>query len=205
VASNAQSVVLNVVVTEPTSDSFLTVWPSGAPRPVASSLNMVARQTVPNMVLCPVGAGGSISLFNNNGSTHVVADVLGSFAANAPGRFVAIQPGRVLDTRDGTGSPISRLGQTPLVLALTGVRGIPNSGVSAVLLNVTAVDPSMSTYITVYPAGAERPLASNLNAVAGQVVPNMVLARLGDAGSVALYNNSGDVDLVADVMGYFTT
>ena len=45
---------------------------------------------------------------------------------------------------------------------------------------------------------------SNLNVVAGQVIPNMVLARVGTNGSVVLSNNAGTVDLVADVMGYFT-
>jgi hypothetical protein len=58
--------------------------------------------------------------------------------------------------------------------------------------------------VTVFPSGLERPVASNLNAVAGQVVPNMVIARLGPDGAAAIYNNSGTVDLVADVMGYFT-
>ena len=48
-------------------------------------------------------------------------------------------------------------------------------------------------------------MASNLNVVAGQIIPNMVLARLGENGSIALYNNQSTVDLVADVMGYFTS
>jgi len=85
------------------------------------------------------------------------------------------------------------------------MKGIPGSGVSAVLMNVTAVSPDVGTYVTVYPTGGDRPLASNLNAAQGQVIPNMVLGRLGPDGSVAIYNNAGTVDLVADVMGYFTS
>jgi hypothetical protein len=65
------------------------------------------------------------------------------------------------------------------------------------------VQPTDGTFVTVYPSGLGRPLASNLNATVGQVVPNMVLARLGPDGSAMLFNNSGQVDLVADVMGYF--
>ena len=72
------------------------------------------------------------------------------------------------------------------------------------ILNVTVVQPTDGTFVTVYPSGTERPLASNLNATVGQVVPNMVLARLGPDGAAMMFNNSGDVDLVADVMGYFT-
>ncbi len=205
VATKAKAVVLNVTVTEPSAGSFLTVWPTGDTQPTASSVNMVPGQTVPNMVMCRVGEGGKISIFNGAGSTHVVADVLGAFVDTAPGRFVAIQPGRVLDTREGIGAPKAPVDQTPLALKLTGARGIPNSGVSAVLLNVTVVTPSAATFVTVYPAGDAQPTASNLNAVAGQVVPNMVLGRLGTDGSVSIFNAIGTTDLVADVMGYFTT
>jgi uncharacterized protein (DUF1501 family) len=205
VPANARAVALNVAVTGPTEASYLTVWPAGDLRPLAASANFVAGQTVPNLVLARVGADGKVSIYNNSGSTHVVADVLGAFTDNAPGRFVAVQPARVLDTREGIGAPLARVGQTPVSLKLTGVGGVPGSGVSAVLMNVTVVSPSMGTYITVYPNTSARPLAANLNAEAGQVIPNMVIGRLGTDGHVAIYNNSGDVDIVADLMGYFTT
>ena len=58
--------------------------------------------------------------------------------------------------------------------------------------------------MTVYPDGTDRPTASNLNVSAGQVIPNMVLARIGAEGTVMMYNNVGNIDLVADVVGYFT-
>lgn len=205
VPSNAKAVALNVTVTEPTDGSYLTVWPTGDARPLASSVNMVVGQTVPNLVLARVGTDGRVSIYNNSGAAHVVVDVVAAFADNAPGRLVAIEPARVLDTREGIGAPLARVGQEPLVLKLLGVKGVPGSGVSAVLLNVTAVAPDAATYVTVYPTGGDRPLASNLNAVAGQVIPNMVLGRLGPDGSVAIYNHAGTVDLVADVMGYFTS
>lgn len=195
------AVALNVTATSPTSPSFLTVWPTGEARPLASSVNMVTNQTVPNLVLAKVGAGGKVSIYNNSGDTHVVVDVLGCFGEGGS-RFVTLSPSRVLDTRDGMGAPAARLGRGELSLQLAGRGGIPQ-GASAALLNVIAVAPTDGTYVTVYPSNVPRPLASNLNAVTGQVVPNMVIARLGDDGAATIYNNSGDVDLVADVMGYF--
>ena len=205
VPANAKAVALNVTVTGPTAGSYLTVWPAGDTRPTASSVNMMPGQTVPNMVLARVGTDGKVSIYNNSGGTHVVVDVVGAFADNAPGRFVALQPSRALDTREGFGAPLAPVGQDPLLMRLLGTNGIPGSGVSAVLLNVTAVAPTANTFITVYPAGEARPLASNLNVSAGQIIPNMVLARLGENGAVAMYSNEGVVNLVADVMGYFTT
>jgi hypothetical protein len=157
------------------------------------------------MVLARIGPDGRINIYNNSGSTHVVVDVIGAFADNASGRFVALQPGRVLDTRDGTGAPMARVAQEPVLLKVTGQKGVPTNNVSAVLMNVVAVEPVGDSFVTVYPSGTERPLASNLNVVTGQIVPNMVLGRVGADGCVALYNNTGHLDLVADVMGYFTT
>ncbi|MEK7423750.1 MAG: DUF1501 domain-containing protein [Actinomycetota bacterium] len=205
VSEQCEAVALNITVTEPTASSFVTVWPTGQERPLASSLNMVRGQIVPNLVLARVGAGGRVSIYNNSGSTHVVADVLGGFGPGVPSKFVTVSPSRVLDTREGIGAPRAPLGGTAMTLQLAGFGGVPGAGATAVLLNVTAVTPSMGTFVTVFPTGIERPNASNLNAAAGQVVPNMVIARLGPDGAAAIFNNSGAVDLVADVMGYFTT
>jgi uncharacterized protein (DUF1501 family) len=204
VPGSCEAVALNVTSTEPTAASYLTVWPTGQPRPLASSVNMSAGQTVPNMVLAKVGAGGKVSIFNSSGDTHVVVDVLAYFSSAVSSKFVSLSPARVLDTREGTGAPRAQLGRGTLPLALAGRGGVPSSGASAVLLNVTAVAPTTGTYVTVFPSDRQRPLASNLNAAAGQVVPNMVIARLGANGAAVIYNNSGSIDVVADVMGYFT-
>jgi uncharacterized protein (DUF1501 family) len=204
VSGHPEAVVLNVTVTGPTAGSYLTVWPSGEPRPYASSVNMAPGQTVPNMVMTRVGANGMVSIYNNAGSTHLIVDVLGCFDGDSSGRYVALTPRRVLDSRDGTGAPLAPVGQAPIEVTLLGRGGVPSDGVSGVMLNVTAVAPTANTYVTVYPGGTERPTASNLNVSAGQVIPNMVLARLGPAGTVLMYNNAGNIDLVADVVGYFT-
>lgn len=205
VSEECEAVALNVTATEPSVGSYLTVWPTGEQRPLASSVNMAPRQTVPNMVLAKVGAGGRVSIFNYSGTTHVVVDVLGCFGSGVSSRFVSLSPARVLDTRDGNGAPQTPLGRGALTLQLAGRGGVPSSGASAVLLNVTAVTPTAGTFVTVFPTDVERPTASNLNAVTGQVVPNMVIARLGPDGAAQIYNNTGTVDLVADVMGYFTS
>jgi hypothetical protein len=76
--------------------------------------------------------------------------------------------------------------------------------VSAVVLNVTATGPTLAGYLTVWPTGASRPTASNLNFVVGQTVPNRVIVKLGTSGKVDLFNLAGSVDVVADVGGWFT-
>jgi hypothetical protein len=72
------------------------------------------------------------------------------------------------------------------------------------VLNVTATDPTVSSYVTVYPDGQEQPVASNLNFTAGETIPNLVVVPVVADGTVEFYNNSGFVDLVADLAGYYT-
>ena len=76
-AAGVSAVALNVTVTGPTALSFLTAWPHGNSRPLASNLNYTANQTVPNLVIVKVGAGGEVDLFNDVGATDVVVDVAG--------------------------------------------------------------------------------------------------------------------------------
>ncbi len=201
------SVALNVTVTEPTAASFLTVWPTGSARPLASNLNFTAGQTVANAVLTKVGSDGTISIFNNSGAVHVVIDVVGWFPDNQS--YVGVTPARLADTRnsptiDGRFSNTGPRGQAKVAdVTVVNRAGVPASGVGAVALNVTATDPTTASFLTVWPTGAGRPTASNLNFVPGQTVPNMVIAKVGVGGQVSIYNNSGAVDVVVDVLGWF--
>lgn len=203
VDADADTVVLNVTVTEPTGAGFVTVWPTGAPMPTASNLNFVPGQTVPNLVIARLGTGGQVSLFNSSGNTHLIADVLGCFRGASGARLTSLSPVRLLDTRSDGGSahPVA---QTPLVLPVLGRGGVPGSGVTAVVLNVTATGGNASGYVTVYPSGQAVPMASNLNTLAGQTRANLVIAKVGDDGAVAMFNSAGQLHLLADVVGYFT-
>ena len=90
-----------------------------------------------------------------------------------------------------------------LALQVTGRGGVPATGVSAVALNVTVTNPTAASYLTAWPAVKARPLASNLNYLPAQTVPNMVVVKVGDGGKIDLYNQFGTVDVVVDVAGWF--
>ena len=192
----AVAVVLNVTATDPTDPSFLTVWPAGAARPVASNLNVIQGQTVANMVTVGLGTGGAVSVYNHAGATAVVVDVTGWYA----GGFHPITPVRLLDTRTVPAGPLA--GGESRDLVVGGQATVPPAAV-AVALNVTVTDPSASSFLTVWPAGAPRPTASNINMVPGQTVPNMVIVGLGTGGAVSLFNFAGTAHVVVDVAGWF--
>ena len=202
--------MLNVTVTQPESYGYLTVYPDGTAPPLASNLNFTPGETVPNLVVAPVGADGKVDFFNgSSGTVEVIADVSGYFAGGGSatnGAFTPLNPDRILDTRTGTGAQAEAVapGGT-VVLKADGVGGVPSSGVSAVVLNVTETQPEAAGYVTVYPDGAPQPLASNLNFSSGQTVPNLVVATVGADGDVDIFNgSSGSVQLIADLFGYFS-
>jgi hypothetical protein len=120
------------------------------------------------------------------------------------GTYHALPPARILDTRNGTGGfPIHRVAPgSPLDVQVGGLGGVPATGVSAVVLNVTVTNPTGSGFVTAYPAGAARPNASNLNYVAGLTVPNLVEVAVGSLGRVDLYVGGSSTDLIADVEGW---
>lgn len=207
--SGVSAVVLNATVTEPTDAGYLTVWPAGGTRPVVSNLNFVPGQTVPNLVTVAVGAGGALDVYNPVGTTHVVFDVVGFYASGSGpvgARFEAVAPSRLFDTRTGTGGvPAVPLGPAGTVrVQVPGRAGVPATGVSAVVMNVTVTQPTGAGYVTVYPGDVARPLASSLNFVPGQTVANLVTVRLPANGTVELFNAVGSTHLLADVVGYYT-
>ena len=205
-ATGVVSVAVNITSTGATSDSYVTAWPTGRTQPDTSNLNPRPGRTVPNFAMVAVGADGTISLFNERGSGHLLVDAIGYCTeANGAG-FVPLAPARVMDTRSGVGAPSGRVGPRRTIdLALAGVGGVPAQGADVVVLNVTATAPDGESFVTVWPTGAAMPDASTLNMNRGQTVPNLVFARLGDAGRVSLFNSNGSTHLIADVLGYFSS
>lgn len=207
-ATGVAAVVLNVTATAPSATTYVTVWPTDAPQPTASNLNATPGRTVANGVVVGLGTDGMVSLFNSAGSTHLIADVVGWFPAGAS--FTAVTPARLMDTRPGAPSIDGQFaGQgavgtnTTVPLTVAGRGGVPETGVSAVALTVTADQPTATSFVTVWPSGAPRPNASNLNVIPDSTVANLAVVGVGTGGQVSLYNESGDVHLLVDVAGWF--
>ncbi|GAB4069328.1 hypothetical protein GCM10028777_30850 [Angustibacter speluncae] len=120
------------------------------------------------------------------------------------GLFTAVPPARLADTR--TSSPRARLGPGEVLsVPVTGRAGVPASGVSAVVLNVTGVSSTAGTWVTAYPGGEAVPATSQLNVEPGHTRANQVVVAVGAGGLVDLRNAVGTVDLVVDVQGYYST
>jgi PKD domain len=208
---DATAVVLNVTGVQASASTFVTVFPDGGTRPLASNLNLHTAGAVPNLVIVPIGSDGKIDLYNDKGNVNLIADVAGYFSPTSPAGYTPTGPCRVFDTRTGGGAcvgsptvPTAPLGiHGTLSVKVTGVGGVPSTA-TAVVLNVTAVNATTATFITVWPHGGPAPLASNLNVASPSPVPNLVVVPIGAGGMIDFYNDKGNVNLIADIAGYFS-
>ncbi|MEU9143985.1 PKD domain-containing protein [Streptomyces sp. NPDC048349] len=198
--------VLNLTVTNSTGSGHIITSASGTPRPDTSSVNYGRGETVPNLVIVPVGRDGRINLDNIGWeSVDLIADVTGYFAPTASSGFTALPPTRFVDTREGRGTAKGQVaGQGSFDVQVAGAGGVPK-GATAVSLNVTVTNPREAGHLTVYPTGQAAPTASNLNFTAGQTVANSVIVPVGPDGPITVRNGAWQgTDVVIDVNGYYT-
>ena len=194
------SVAVNITAIS-NSSGYLTVYGDGA-LPNASTVNFVGGRATPNLAVVPVVFDQDgfpyISVFNSNGTTDVLIDVVGWYDGVDDGSgytFTPVSPTRALDTRL-SGGPLTasstRLAPTASVAP----------GAIAVVANVTGVSPTGSTWVGVN-STATKPAASTLNLVPGETRPNLTHAPAGASGFY-VYNAVGSTNVIADVFGYFS-
>jgi len=150
--------------------------------------------------------GAAVAIGVGGGGVAVTNAVIGSGERAA---FVPITPCRLFDMR-----PADVVGprSTPLTAGetytqqVTGSNGkctIP-SDATGVAMNVTAVGGTAGSFLTIWPADVDQPLASNLNWVPGAPpTPNKVDVKLSAAGQIRMFNLTGTVFVLADVVGYY--
>jgi hypothetical protein len=195
-----------VTAVNPGLRGFVTVYPCTPGRPEASSLNYVPGAAVANGVIAKLSSAGTVCVFTNQ-EIDLVVDVTGSFPASSD--FGSLpEPARLFESRAGLktvdGKQLGagrRAGGSVTVVEVAGRGGVPKGAGSAVL-NVTAVNPGLRGFVTVYPCTPGRPEASSLNYVPGAAVANGVIAKLSSAGTVCVFTNQ-EIDLVVDVTGSF--
>ena len=196
------SVVVNLTVTGSTRGGHATVYPTGVAQPPASTLNYPTNRSVANGVIVKVGTGGKISIATS-APAHLIVDVQGYFQTGAD--LVGLTPTRLLDTRSGQGAPVGIVKPAaPVQLQVLGVGGVPSSGVTAVILNVTATGGTTRGLVTVHPAGGVKPGTATVAYNGAQAVATGTVAKVGTDGKIALAV-SADVHLVVDVQGYLTS
>ncbi len=195
----AVAFALNVTVVPQGPLGFLTVWPTGQPQPLVSTLNSDGR-IVANAAIVPANPASKISVYASN-PTDLVLDINGYFdnqAGSSGFWFYPIDPCRVLDTRLIEGGVIAGGATLPVLMA--GTCGLPVA--PAYSLNATVQPQGPLGYLTLWPTGAAQPYVSTLNSTEGVVVANAAIIPADVAGWVNAFATN-PTDLIVDTNGYF--
>jgi hypothetical protein len=201
VPDEAVSAAVTVTVAAPARWGYATVGASGAPLPTTSTLNWsVPMETRANAAVVALGVAGAIDLTMST-IGHVIVDVSGYFmpvASATEGRFVALTPRRLLDTRDHRAGGL--VADETVRVPLPG--DVPGDA-TAVFVNLTTTSSIGYGYFAVHAAGTSRPEASALNTdSAGQTRAAGVIVPVSAAG-FDVYSSAGG-HLIVDIAGWFT-
>ena len=188
VPGTAMAYSLNTTVVPYGPLGYLTVWPLGQARPLASNLNAPNGTVVANAAIVPAGGGGGISLFASD-PTEVIVDINGYFVGSDSATalaFYPLAPCRVLDTRAGQGKT-GAFGP-PSMPTGGSARSVPvpqsscnvPANAAAYSMNFTVVPTGKLGYLSTWPTGQAQPLVSTLNSWDGAVLANAAVVPAGD-------------------------
>lgn len=140
-------------------------------------------------------SGSVIAVFSALILALTAVDVPSASAAGSA--YTPISPVRLVsDSAVGAGGTIP--------VQVTGVAGVPSSGVAAVNLTITATDASTS-FVTAYPYGGTLPATVNLSLNPNQTMSNAAVVQPASNGYISIYNNAGVAYVYVDIYGYYSS
>ncbi len=190
---------------------FITFYPGNTTLPLASNLNYVPGQVAPNNFSVGFAPDGSFNSYALT-TTNLVIDLTGYYDTTSSGGLLfhsLAAPVRLLDSRPAKTPAADRMPHypqgvpwrsSPLVPAR---ESLPAQQQSSVMAPPSRMRGGGAGFVTFYPGDKPLPLASNLNYVSGQVVPNAFVVGLGSDGSFKSYVST-TTNLIIDVAGFFS-
>lgn len=222
---NVLAVVVNITVIQPTHVGFLRAYGTGSPEGTTSVVNFFAGSVLPNTAIIRPGDGGKMSMRlvspTGAGASDIAVDITGWFSTSTHSergdRVISIDPIRVYDSELALFGGNTLKGRTQIKVPIRGAAEVskPNTSVIpddpnvvGVIANITGVNAfpgSVPTFISALPqpvAAGTDPKTSTVNLVAGQIRPNVAILPVGPDGSINLFNLTGEVRMVVDVVAY---
>lgn len=204
IPANATAAVINITAINPSGVGFITAYSCDDEQPTASSLNYTPGSNLGNEVVAGLSADGKVCMYTS-AATDMSIDVVGYITPES--MLKSVTPARAMETRfgqptaDGQFDELGRLAAgSATTVRLAGRNGVP-ANASAVIVNVTAINPSSVGFVTMHPCLAELPTASSLNYTPGTNRGNEIVAELNAFGELCVFT-SADTDLALDVVGY---
>ena len=206
--------ILNVTVVGATESSFVTVHTSGQPRPNTSLMTFPKGFTGANMITVKLGADGKFVVYNNAGKVHILVDMLGRFERPDVDESDGVQllptaPTRAYDSRTDKGLR-GPFGNGGINFSYDFGSKERNTRIFAVVVNVAAVGPTGTGYLSALSSPADRPRTSTVNYTRGRTSANSAVVTVLHGGdqdrprfAVQNYATSGRTHIIVDILGWF--
>jgi hypothetical protein len=212
VPAGAVAVTGILTATAETKGGYLTIGPVFTAAPSSSTLNFPAGDNRANNVTVALDSDGELSVvyISSGGSTHAIFDVTGYFTADDTGAtYLPLAPGRLLDSRNGTGLSGRFVTNVARTFQVTG--SLVPAGALAVTGNLTLVKPTGKGWAFIGPSIPANPSSmqcSTVNAPAGDTRSDGVTVKLAASGTLSAVwvgPARSTADLLFDVTGYFVS
>lgn len=206
VPEGATAIIANVTVTNTSGVGHLRAWARNVPMPNTSVLNYAPGNDKANGQIIGLSPQGEIELISYGANTDLIIDVTGYLTASST--VVPVTPTRIVETRSEYGriGPSAGALENQRVYSAAVGSTVP-SNATAVILNVTAVQPQGAGHLRVYPdswgnGATPAPNVSTLNYIQGRDIPNSTVVKLSPSRAAQLYSVAARTDLVVDLVGY---
>jgi hypothetical protein len=200
IPNNATALVLNVSAVAPSGDSgFITAYPGGIGRTSTSQLQFSAGTTTQGTIIIPIGAPGTIELYNGSAQPiDMKGDLSGWFATDTTGQYYhSLNTTRVIDTRQST------------AIAASGSLGVPTPASILVanptlVLNLTSATSAAAGSLKANPSGHNGNGAGILDFASGQIVAGLAITSTATSNAITIGNvSAGATNVIIDSDGYF--
>ncbi len=213
----ARAAMVNLTYAATAGPGYIRAWGTRAARPTTSSVNADrASDVVANAAIVPISSDGSF-VFESTTTGRVVVDVMGwlvdAGGATDDGRFVPLDPARLVDTRIPSGTTLSSGSPNPwqrsadrIDFSAEGLLGIDGNGqAAAIVISVAVISGGgPGGYVGGYPGGSTWGGTSNVNVLPGDTRANVMMISTDDSGIFSL-RTLNVADVVIDVLGYVTS
>ena len=196
------AVVLSATVVKPTGASYVTLWPTGKPKPAYSSINGGPDGNTTSLVVVPLGLAGQLNADTAASGVHLVLDVVGYYTDGSvdlpDGSYTPVDNVRAFDSRSAGGA-FGGGAARAVKVAGTGTN-VP-AGASAVVVTLTSAAPQGKGYLTVTANGGVG--TTSLTYYAGRTISTTQVVKVAADGTIRVRANDGTTQVLVDVVGYF--
>ncbi|MFK4482913.1 phospholipase A2 [Curtobacterium sp. AB7] len=204
VPAGASSAVVNLLpINSTASDGYLTPYATGTTRP-DNALHYAPSVNTSIQAQVRLSSSGKMTIYNGSSTINLVIDLQGYFTkAGVIGATFTPGIGRVFDSR-ATGNTILAKNETRAI-QVAGQAGVPvmGSGITAVVLTLTAAHGGSDGRASVWANGTTQPETTSINFQTDEIRTNTVTVALGANGKINLNNVADPTNYVIDVQGWY--